>query len=593
MAELPNSKIESRAINALEKIIDEHDTMDYSFNRLDKEMSWDGYITIFKENNGDQSKNNFDSRIPVQIKGHFDKNRNYVGNRKIKYSVELNDLKAYLSEKGVIYFQIFINEKSESHIYYATLYPSKNLDIIRKAEKKGNKSSKKISFYSLAPDSNILYDIVKQFDIESQRQGSGRTPLVEDMISIRDVEKITSMSITVAGALSDDKLLSGLANGDICMYGTMKDDKYPRPIECFDGGTFFIHRGINKDISIDDKIYYNKYIVEKSSDDNITIIPSKNLHIRITQGGFHFNLNTKLNELYNDASFIFEVEEKKTYNIAGVTFNGVTLGIDDKFRSILRYIIDLYESLDMIGFETNINIADIPEQQERELNLLVNIRRGKFNSQMETSMARYLWHYNGYIVPLILQKDNDKTNIINALYTDKWGVYLPSVDNYEIKYRIPLFIYHEAETLSNLYEYNYVKMRQQVDQSDINSETSGELLEGLLTLINSFDQCGKTKMLDLAEYILDKIRDYLGNESIYIINKLQIKKRKTTLDKDDKQKLKSVACNENDVEFAKNVLLENTIEADKNINKMNEDNRKWIEKYPIYNLYMNLKRKQE
>ena len=42
-----NSKIENRALNALENIIDAHNTMSHQFNSLDKEMSWDGSILIF------------------------------------------------------------------------------------------------------------------------------------------------------------------------------------------------------------------------------------------------------------------------------------------------------------------------------------------------------------------------------------------------------------------------------------------------------------------------------------------------------------------------------------------------------------------
>ena len=43
-----NSKIENRALNALENIIDAHNTMSHQFNSLDKEMSWDGSILISK-----------------------------------------------------------------------------------------------------------------------------------------------------------------------------------------------------------------------------------------------------------------------------------------------------------------------------------------------------------------------------------------------------------------------------------------------------------------------------------------------------------------------------------------------------------------
>lgn len=45
---------------------------------MDKEMSWDGYIWIYKDINGTQDKRNYDDKVPVQIKGHVDKNRKYI-----------------------------------------------------------------------------------------------------------------------------------------------------------------------------------------------------------------------------------------------------------------------------------------------------------------------------------------------------------------------------------------------------------------------------------------------------------------------------------------------------------------------------------
>ena len=296
-------------------------------------------------------------------------------------------------------------------------------------------------------------------------------------------------------------------------------------------------------------------------------------------------MNTKLNELYNDASFIFEVEEKKTYSIAGVTLNGVTLGIDDKFRSILQYIIDLYESLDMIGFETDINIADISEQQERELNILVSIRRGKFNSQLTNTLGKYIWHYNGLLVPLILQKDNKRTNIINAVYTDKWQMFIPSEENEDIKYRMPIFICQDADTLSNLYEYNFDYLYDQIDKADINTETSREILDGVLSLIKAYDKSERKEILDLAEYMLDKIKEYLVKEELYVLNKIQIKKRNMTFSKDDENILRSIVSSDDVILFGKYVLLDNYKKANEYFNRITANEKEIIMESPIYNLY--------
>ncbi len=129
---VPNSKIENRALNALENIIDAHNTMSHQFNSLDKEMSWDGSILIFKDNEGDTNKANFDDEVRVQIKGHIDdpaknksRKREYLGRQRITYPVDLIDLQIYSKGGGAIYFEIFMSpDGKESEIFYASLYPS-------------------------------------------------------------------------------------------------------------------------------------------------------------------------------------------------------------------------------------------------------------------------------------------------------------------------------------------------------------------------------------------------------------------------------------------------------------------------------------
>ena len=121
---LSSGKIEARAISALQNIINQHETMDAQLNDHDKEMSWDGFIFIYRDNNKGQTKSNFDYRAAVQIKGHEDASKKYINKKMIQYAVEIDDLKAYATEGGVIYFEIFVSDTKDV-IFYNCLYPSK------------------------------------------------------------------------------------------------------------------------------------------------------------------------------------------------------------------------------------------------------------------------------------------------------------------------------------------------------------------------------------------------------------------------------------------------------------------------------------
>ena len=174
-------KTESIALNALEAIIDDEPSMEFQFNSNDREMSWDGFISLHRIGSKTNSKQDFEGRVPVQIKGHTDAKGNQIDKNKIKYKVVIDDLRAYATEKGVLYFHIFVYGKRKE-IFYASLFPSKVADYLEKANVRGNKKSLNIPFLRLDKDPKRLYYIVKQFDEEAKKQGSAYTPLVQDRI---------------------------------------------------------------------------------------------------------------------------------------------------------------------------------------------------------------------------------------------------------------------------------------------------------------------------------------------------------------------------------------------------------------------------
>ena len=90
MNKIENSKIEKRAIRALENPIIDNDYLDSSFNSMDKELSWDGYIYVYNEVKF--SNKSFDDKIPVQIKGKWDGEQKEINKQRIQYPINLDVL---------------------------------------------------------------------------------------------------------------------------------------------------------------------------------------------------------------------------------------------------------------------------------------------------------------------------------------------------------------------------------------------------------------------------------------------------------------------------------------------------------------------
>ena len=583
--QVPSStKTEQRAVNVLENLIDEHQTMTHQFNSNDKEMSWDGYIWLFKKNDGMQSKANFDSRVPVQIKGHQDPQCKFLDKNKISYSVELDDLKAYATEKGVLYFHIFLNGY-QREVFYASLYPSKIADYLEKAKKKGNSSSYSIPFLKLEKDSEKLYVIAKQFDNEAKKQGSAYTPLVKNRIRSDEMDKIKIITLTAVGAKDSYDVLSRLSSGDICLYGSMEGDQYTRPIEWNDESIFSIEKEVNKIISVEGEMFYHKYKCIADSNDGRFLEVSPNLEIRLTESQCKFKMQTSLKEVSNDARFLLKCKSANSFDVGGQSFPYVDYKMSYEFEKKLRFIVDLFDTLTMIDFDVDIKLTDCTEAQMIQLVNLVNLRLGVYNSQLQYGLSKYIWKFGDKCVPLLILKKDNKIVLVNSVYTNEFAFFLSGDKRgKQEEYRFPMFLYNDVDVLANLYEYNYDSFRSQIDNTEINEFTSGAFLEGVLVLINVFDLNSDLNFLALAEYLLQLLEPFVTKELI-LLNRLQIKKRTGEFNDGDFTLLNKIKSDEIHILFGKYVLLGNKATAKIYFEQFSDEDQSIYKGYPIYKLY--------
>lgn len=431
---VPNSKIENRAINALENIIDAHNTMSHQFNSLDKEMSWDGSILIFKDNEGNTDKANFDDEVRVQIKGHIDdpaKNksgkREYLGRQRITYPVDLIDLEIYSKGGGVIYFEIFMSpDGNEREVFYASLYPSVLKKYIDEKEEKLAKKKTRpknptlsIVFTRLENNEDVLYQIVKQFSIEKRKQGTGEVALVRDMIMLKDMDKVKSISATAVGFDDGFGILKRFAAGDICFYGKTEGNPYERPIEWAKDAKFIMRKDVEQSISIEDTLYYEKYEVEGTSDGELALLPSPNLRIDLSNGKFNFKCKTGIKELKRDAEFLLGAMRATAFKINNTNFSYMNPAMPKELEDELKFYLDLDEVLTMIELDFDKPLKDADEKELRQLADLVRMKRGLKNNLLTEKYHTYNWMLGDKYVPVIvIRHDNDEENdLCNAIYT--------------------------------------------------------------------------------------------------------------------------------------------------------------------------------
>ena len=582
-----NAKIEDRAIGALKNIIDDDLTMAAQFNSMDKEMAWDGYIYIYKKNNGDQSKKNLDDKVPVQIKGHIDKESKYLNRKRITFSVNLVDLEIYHDDRGVVYFEIFMSEDgTRREIFYSLLYPSKIKGYLEKAAQKGNNTSISIGFNKLVKSPQKLYIVVKQFSQESKRQGFGSGEIVQNTIAIQDLDKVTSMTATAIGAKNEFEFMQRLSTGDVCFYGTTKENQIKVPIAWDEDNRHYLEKQVNKSVSINGKIYYETYRIIWSSTGDFTMVLSENLQIELEKKKFQIIRRTGIKEFGKDAHFILELINNKSFKIGNAIVSYHGFNIPDSLVGELKFMDDLNNTLNEIEFDYDKPFWNLPLDVKKQLIQIVAIRNGEMNNILTDRVSFFDWKIEDKYMPvIIIKRDDGSGEVINGVFSKREMAVKNDKGEY---YKVPLFGYTNYKILANLYYYNYVRFYEQIDDSDVNIFTVDVLNYDALQLIKAYDINGDGKLLDIADYQLQKIEKFEKDKIDYIINKLQIEKRRGLFSDKEITLLKGLNT-ENPYEiFAISVLLAEKEKAIQLYNQMEEEDQEVISEYPIYYLFRNL-----
>ena len=312
---------------------------------------------------------------------------------------------------------------------------------------------------------------------------------------------------------------------------------------------------------------------------------SPNLKNLISDHKIQFTAVSTLDELYNDARFLLDMSENKSYSIAGHEIP-TTNFVKNEFENRVLFFIDLYEALQMINFEIKTPWNQLTKEQIIQLQKLVDVFRGYCTNNSEDEYYRYQWSFDGKDVPIIVKKNDDNIELINAVYTEKIAVFLPNDDKpNDIGFKMPLFASFDAELLSNLYYNDYDYFRKQIDTCDINEKTKPTLNDCALKLINVFDINGDYHFLDLAEYLMQKL-EYPENDELFLLNKLQIKKRRRSFDGNDIELLKQMNNSDIQVDFGRYVLLEDKEKASKVFEKFSDVQKEYYKGAPIYKLYV-------
>lgn len=570
-------KIEKYAINTLRDIIISHDKMNEYLNENDKTPSWDGEIFLYS--NSDLKVKDILYKIPVQVKGM--NNEKLLNRNSITYPVKYENLKNYFNAGGVCYFVIIISDdRKKTALFYNMMTPIKIHSYLEETKNKKGKKTKNIPMTRLKNhDSDELYRLLQQFGHDSKEQGSGE--LVRKAISLKDMKRIDGIKI----ARNDLNLIDSfqqVKDGEVCLYGHIEDANIWVPFEYEEQrrmkiGTSVIIPG---KISVEDKVYYNTYIVDFLDGKMNKTILSNNVYF--DSHGICFEANGTIEELYNDIKFL------KHSNSIGRFY------INNEFEFVLPHQMDstvlnkinnyefLVKAFEYMDIKCTKEISDFDKEDWNAAEILVQLYLRNF--QLEEDYIWVFLQWEEKVYPLILCRNDDgELTAENVFIMKSKCVYTD--DNGEM-YQVPGFIGFKRDVWEKLYDVKKEIILEKIEESDFDIFTMEDFGRLCGELLAAYDTTRNEKYYDIAKFVFDKLLEIIPDNEYLKIYKFQILKRKRELVEEELQELEKIELNTEDKTLicAVNVLLDNKRKAMNILNSMLEEDKELFMDDPIYNL---------
>lgn len=577
-------QIEQQSVNQITDIISKSNRMSPYISIGDREPEWDGFIYL-------QSLNQkVTGRVPVQVKGKTVKRIP----QKPSYPVSIYSLQNYKRDGGIIYFVVYLLD-GERYPYYAKLAP---LDLKKYIHNAKGHSTTNIRLKELPQEIKELEAEIQDFYVDCKRQ----TSFVDSPILTLDnaIKKNYKINFKVSGFSDKDSLFKNLYKKSLYLYAEIANETgsvyYP-----IGDGTYkiFIGKAINEDISINNIVYFKHCSCFKEDDSVIFMIGDC---VRITlpteeskqkTGMLKFESESQLlSERINQLKFLMNLIVFKHIKIGNVEIpmNAVNMKGYSELVSEIEHLEKIQMLFSSFGIIDEFNLENISEEDWGKIKLLAEAivdkqavrQKHELNTITSAEIANYKFM-------LFAQKeDNGKYRIYNFFDSEKEMLFAYDDEGKKLATSMFTFVFCKSD-FTSYNNIDYSKLLPSYEgAAKYNPYITNRANNDMLMALKGYDQMDNKDdrlyqaILSLCDWIIKYSPDKLP---IHIINKYQVIKRKRELTKEEKKELcllLSEVPNDNDVQTAIHLLLDNKTQAELYFDSMNESEKKFFKSLPIY-----------
>lgn len=561
---LTNRYIEEKAIDIINQNI-KTQRISSKIEKGSTEESWDGHL-LFYEN----PSNKVDiTKIPVQVKGttkDFDND---------KFSVNVDDLKNYRAN-GIVYFVvkiIFEDENPTSYKIYAKSLVGKEIDALLRSLRK-NQKTKTITF-NLISTANDFINLCNSYKIKQNAVS------LADRFEISD-KKITISDLKLVG--HDDKVYSFPQVGKqyFLVYNEKNSSKYEPSIDISEVCTT-----TNKGIYINERKYFEKMEIRQGVDYKKYIFDGLIVELNIKDKRTNIQVQKCNNnqKLLNNLLFLKELLINKSFCVSDRKIDMGIIGFNQDDLSNLSFKISQLQVLikfcDTVGIPQEMDFFNVKED---ELMLINSILYNK-----EEKQITYHFVLTNEFKVAVIKLSGETYNLIFNVFDKKVLKYynVQCFDNERNGYSFVPFYMLTIEQWSVVDIPDFTKIYSLIDTClDFSNPIYDQTYRLITTLILAYDLKQNNKLLDIAQYLVNKLLSAKKGYALYHIADLEIKVRQGKKFNTSDRKLidNLIELNLDVYKFIAYTLLNDKYNADKYLKNIDES---WL-KHPIYNLYNKL-----
>ena len=548
--------------------------------------SWDGTVYIY--NKQTKTKKNFLGKVDVQVKGT---EQNDFSLTQIKYDASVDDLKAYASDGGTIFFVVYVNSECQTKIYYNTLTPVKLYELLKNCD---NQEDKRITLDELPNENREVANIFFHF-YDCCRKQRGFTP--DKMIPFAELlnnNEITHITGFATGINFADGV-SAFLNSEPYLY--VQKNNLPINIPVLAGSLeVSVNEVVPANITVKGIQYYD-HITVKRTKHTQTVYIGKSLFycptlppIKIKWEFIH-----NLNDLLIDLEFMIQAVENGGYEINGcvaeLSFTDTELQAlkVDQAKSTLPLIKNIKKVFDLLHIKKDINLSKLAKEEWRTLFVLVE---GILNNQPIAGWKQDLAiHGVVKIQNISISLGFEKVAGKEHTYKIYDFFHMPimiAIGGDSNKFAAPpyaLLTPQDYGIIDNIDYEDIVTAYDALYTTIGSNEIFDSAITNMLRLIDAYDMLNHPILLKTALDLCDWIMAH-GDDGVNMqLNKMQIIKRERKFTKEEKQMLLKIAEDNSQYEEARigaYLLLDNHFAVQTHLEKLSKKAQEAFMSYPIY-----------